>query len=139
LVASIFQQRAEFDMDWGAIAFWGFAAIVSVAVTYSSYRSGLEAEKTIRLAIERGVPLDNQTLLALKARATWPIPAHLVVAGIICISLAVGVALFTYFIRAEEADAVLPLVGISALCLCVGLGLLIAGAWLMRTPDRGAA
>jgi hypothetical protein len=101
----------------------------------------VEAERTIRLAIERGVPLDSDTILQLKARAARPSPSLLIVGGIILLSTAIGVAILAALLlfSGEEVADVYPLFGIAGLLACIGVGLLVGGVWLLRRIERGAA
>ena len=118
-------------MDTG-IAFWLFIAVVTISGMWTSFLSRLEAEKTIRLAIERGAALDADAIDRLKTAAATPSAARLMVWGLTILFAAAGIFLVALFIGHDEPDALFPIFGLGALCGMIGLGLLASAFWLFR-------
>ena len=119
-------------MGTDAIAFWLFIAVVTISGMWMSFQSRLETEKTIRLAIERGVVRDVEAIARLKTAGAAPTAARLMVWGMTIVFAAVGVFLLGLFVGHEEPDALLPIFGLGGLCGTIGLGLLTSAVWLSR-------
>lgn len=118
-------------MDMAGLVFWLVIALIALSVIWASHLNRREVERTIRLAIERGVPLDADTIRRLKSRPERA-PIYLLVSGIILFALALGVIVFAFVAEPEDPETFLPLLGIAALIGFPALGLGGCGVWLMR-------
>lgn len=125
-------------MDFGALAFWGFIAVVGLSIIWASHLSRREAERTIRLAIEKGLPLDAETVRRLKSGSPEQTPAYFIVAGIILLSIALGLVVFAFVIAPEEPETLLPLLGIAAFIAIPALAVALSGVWLMSRTREAA-
>jgi hypothetical protein len=125
-------------MDFGALAFWGFIVVVGLSIIWSSHLSRREAERTIRLAIEKGLPLDAETVRRLKSGSPEQTPAYFIVAGTILLSIALGLAVFAFIIAPEEPETLLPLLGIAAFIAIPALAVALSGVWLMSRTREAA-
>jgi hypothetical protein len=116
-----------------AIAFWIFVAIAVVAGVVGSYKKRRLELEPIKLALERGQPIDPAMLDKILGREPPEKldPQLLQVGGIITIAAGVGVGLLSLFL---PALAHLPVMGAGVLTICVGIGLLIAA----RSMDKDA-
>lgn len=125
-------------MDMAGLVFWLVIALIALSVIWASHLNRREVERTIRLAIERGVTLDADTIRQLKARPERA-PIYLLVSGVILFALALGVTVFAFVAEPEDPETFLPLLGIAALIGIPALSLGGCGVWLMRraSPERG--
>jgi hypothetical protein len=95
--------------------------IVPILVDGAKSRQRLEV---LRVAIERGQDVDPKIIDAL-----GPHPANpkaLLIAGIIVVAAAVGIAAFSPFLRVVQPEAFVLVIGAACAVLCVGSGLMIA-------------
>jgi Domain of unknown function (DUF6249) len=112
-----------------AIAVFVFVTISAVAGIVADYKKRRLAIESMRAAIERGQPLDPSLvdrLMAPEPREESLQPLKLRVGGIITMAAGVGVALFSVLLARIEAQALYPLLGISAAAVCVGVGLVVS-------------
>jgi hypothetical protein len=96
----------------------------------------------LRDAVERGMTLDVDLIDKLdRARATRANAAPRRpglgsrVAGVLIIAYGVGFALFACFIGAVAKNALIPMLGVSALFLCIGGGFLVVSRLLRNDVD----
>ena len=112
-------------VDW----FWLFILGVVVASIVSGIMRTNARERTIRTAIEKGVPLDPATLDSLRSRAGDP-PGNprygLLVGSIMTFFVGIGLGVMGYFINFDDHQVVWPLVGIGGLLWCISAGLFVA-------------
>jgi hypothetical protein len=122
-----------------AIAVFVFLAIASVAGVIGDYKKRQAAMGPLRAAIERGQPIDPtviERLMAPEPRSGIN-PLSLRVAGIVVIASGIGVAILSVFLSQLAGTAVLyPVMGVGVVCLCVGLGLMVAARTVERHRER---
>lgn len=123
-------------MAW--VVFWVALGLAGVVTSWLGFRRHSEAEKTIRLAIEKGVLTDAQLVAQLRQPSGTPLAHRLTVLGLIAVALAAGVAIFAGFIGREEPESLNPLLGIAAFVGCTACGLLASGWWLARENKRAS-
>lgn len=118
-----------------SLAFWGFIAAVVVAGIWYDIRKKEAQQETIRRIVESGQPLDDKVmdrLLALDdAKSDRPDRSYKL-AGWIILPIAVGLAIFGMVLGMAYPEAQLPLLGVSALVACIGLGFLGAAKMASR-------
>lgn len=113
-----------------AFAFWGFIASVVVAGIWYDIRKREAQQETVRRLFESGQAVDEEMLdklLSAGGGGNDRIDRHLVLAGLILLPVAVGLALLGLILGMQFEDTRLPLLGVSALVACIGVGLLAAG------------
>lgn len=119
-----------------SLAFWGFIATVVVAGIWYDIRKKESQQETIRRLFESGQPIDDKLIDKIVAQSESsmdrPDRAYLL-AGVIVLPAAVGLAILGMVLGMVYPEARLPLLGASALVACVGAGLLVAarlaGRW----------
>lgn len=135
----------NFGEGLAALAFWGFLAAVIVAGTVTSVWDGIrkrEAQhETVRRLIESGQAIDQlavDKLLSLSEASNKRHDQDFKLAGLWLLPVAPGLAILALFLPAEAQT---PLLGVSAMLLCMALGFLlagkIAGRWYQKEDDSG--
>jgi hypothetical protein len=114
-----------------AVAFWAFLAIAVLAGVWLAYARNRETQKTIRLAIEKGMQLDAATIETLVVRKPGK-PEDYWIGGIICIATGVGLPILAYFIGRIEPTAFFPIVGAGLLAGLIGISLVVCGIMIGR-------
>lgn len=121
------------------IAFFIFLTVSAVAGIVAELKKRQYALDAVRVAIERGHPLDP----ALVDRLIDPEPApsrlnplHLRVGGIITSAAGAGIGLLALIVMHIVPQALYLGLGLAGLAICVGLGLVIAAAVVARDPDQ---
>jgi hypothetical protein len=125
-----------------AIAVFIFCAIASVAGVIGDYKKRQAAMGPLRAAIERGQPIDPTVIERLMAPepSAGINPVNLRVGSIIVIAAGVGVVILSIFLSQLAGTSVLyPVMGCGVLCICVGIGLLVAARSVERHREREAA
>ena len=117
------------------VAFWIFVASVVVAGIWYAYARNRETQKTIRLAIEKGVQLDDAFVDKLVMRESGN-PEDYYIGGLICLACAIGLPILGYFIGRIAPEAFFPIVGAGVLVGLIGISLLLCGKLIDR---RGKA
>jgi hypothetical protein len=114
-----------------AIAFWTFVSIAVVAGVIGSYKKRRLELEPIKLALERGQPIDPAMLDRIMGRgpAEKLDPQLIHIGGIITVAAGVGVGLLSLFL---PHAAHLPVMGAGVLAICVGIGLLIAARTVVK-------
>ena len=79
-------------------AFWMFLAIVVVAGIWYSHARNRETQKTLRLAIDKGVRLDAAVIETLIRRGSGD-PDDYYIGGLICAAVAIGLPILGYFLE----------------------------------------
>jgi uncharacterized protein DUF6249 len=119
------------------IGMFVFMAVATVAGIVSEYKKRQMELEPLRAAIERGQQLDPAIIERLMARAPHETedinPVHLRVGGIICIASGIGLALLSLTLQVALPRWMLPLVGLGALTVCVGIGLLVSARVVERS------
>lgn len=122
----------------GAIAFWGFVAIVVVAYYWDNIRKREAQHETVRRMMESDKPVDPAIMdkvLSLSGSENENLGRDLKVSGLIVIFLAPGLAVLGWFLSLLAEEALYPLLGVALLMVFLGVGLLVA-AKAAREPDR---
>jgi len=113
------------------VAFWIFVASVVVAGIWYSYARKRETQKTIRLAIEKGVQLDAALVDKLFTRESGN-PEDYYIGGLICLACGIGLPVLGYFIGQIEPAAFFPIAGAGVLVGLIGISLIICGKLIDR-------
>jgi hypothetical protein len=127
-----------------ALAFWGFLAAIVVAGIWYDIRKREAQQETVRRLIESGQPIDEvlmDKLLALGGGKRDRLDRDLKLAGFILLPAAVGLAILGLVLGLQDLGAKLPLLGVSGLVACIGLGFLAAARmaerWNREDRDSG--
>lgn len=125
-----------------AMAFWGFIASVVVAGIWFDIRKREAQHETVRRIIESGKPIDEDLmdkLLSLGSGKSDRLDRTFKITGLIMLPIAVGLAIFGLIMGTQFPQTQLPLLGVSALVACIGLGFLVtanvAKRWYMTDID----
>ena len=125
-----------------AIAFWGFIASVVVAGIWFDIRKREAQHETVRRIIESGKPVDEDLmdkLLSLGSGKSDRLDRTFKITGLIMLPIAVGLAIFGLIMGTQFPQTQLPLLGVSALVACIGIGFLVtanvAKRWYVTDID----
>ncbi len=121
-----------------AFGFWMFVAAAAVGGIWDGVRKREAEHETLRRLIESGNEPDAELidkLLGHKEERS----GDLKVAGIIVLFASVGLAILGYALSFRSADAFMPLLGVSGLVACIGIGLLVAARVSDRSKSKDAA
>lgn len=119
----------ETIMNFGAMSFWLFIAIVAVAGIWDGVKKREAHHETLRRIIDSGKDIDDAAIdrILKKADGTSEnLARDLNVSGIIMLFIAPGLAILGYFIGLKHEAAFMPLVGVALLVLCIAFGLMVA-------------
>jgi hypothetical protein len=118
------------------IAFLLFLTVCAVAGIVADYKKRRVALEPLRAAIERGQQIDPAVIERLMTPDRDPglNPLYFNIGGIIVLSLGVGIALLSLFLRQvdEARMALYPLLGAATVVICLGVGLMIAARVVER-------
>ncbi|MBS0378169.1 MAG: hypothetical protein JSS29_06770 [Proteobacteria bacterium] len=130
----------EFGPFAVAIAFWAFVAIATVAGIIGEYKKRQLTLEPLRAAIEKGQQLDPAVVerLMTPPREDGINPIPLMVGGIVCASVGVGVALLAWFLSKIAPIAFYPVLGGGVVTLCIGAGLVLSARMVERARRRNA-
>ena len=124
-----------------ALAFWGFIAAVAVAGIWSDIRKREAKHETVRRMIESGQSIDQELvdkLLSLSGDGHRRLDRDFKITGLWVLPAAVGLSVFGLILGSKYPDALVPLLGASALLACIGLGALVAARIARRWyPENG--
>jgi hypothetical protein len=113
------------------VAFWIFVAIVVLASIWYAFARNRETQKTIRLAIEKGMQLDPALIDKLIIRKSGK-PEDYYVGGFICLAVGIGLPILGFFIGRIESEAFFPIVGAGILVGLIGISLVMCGMLVGR-------
>lgn len=123
-----------------ALAFWGFVAAVVVAGIWYDIRKREAQHETVRRLIESGQPIDQELMEKLSLVADGGDKRHdqdFRLTGLWLLPIAVGMAVFGLILGTQYSEALAPLLGVSAMLACMGIGFLIAakiaGRWYVNS------
>lgn len=123
-----------------ALAFWGFVAAVVVAGIWYDIRKREAQHETVRRLIESGQPIDQELMEKLSLVADGGDKRHdqdFRLTGLWLLPIAVGIAVFGLILGTQYSEALAPLLGVSAMLACMGIGFLIAakiaGRWYVNS------
>ena len=118
-----------------ALAFWGFVAVAVLAGVWNGIRKRDAQHETVRRLIESGQTIDQELLekLALVSGDESRRPdREFHITGLWVLPVAVGMAIFALILGQAEPDALFPLLGVSALLACLGIGWMVAAKIVAR-------
>lgn len=116
------------------VAFWIFLAVVVVAALWFAQARNKEKQKTIRLAIEKGVQLDPALVESLDKPAPSN-PDGYYIGGYASLASGIGLIPFAYLLRNISVEAFYPLIGAGILAGLIGLSLIIVARMITRRAD----
>jgi len=124
------------------VAFWIFVALAVGASIWYAYARNRETQKTIRLAIEKGMKLDPAVIDKLVTRRPGK-PEDYYVGGFICLAVGIGVPILGYFIGQSEIEpeakaAVGILLGVGILVGLIGISLIACGKLIVGRREKAA-
>ena len=123
---------------YGALIFWSFITIVSVAAILKEFAHKREVQRTLRTAIEKGQSLDAAVVALLTSSGVGVVRSELFgVWGIIVSAIGGGLLILGFFIGKLAPPAFYPIEGAGCLILTVGLGLIVAATFLRRMANGG--
>ncbi len=115
------------------VTFWVFIAVVVLAGTWRPVAIRREAEKTIRLAIERGQPLSPALLDKLLGPQR---NQGLLVRGAVGLAAGLGLVIMGFFINlAEKSSDGYVVVGVGIVFFFVGIALLTVWSFTRRSAS----
>jgi hypothetical protein len=111
-----------------ALAFWVFIAAVSVASIWDGIRKREAKHETVRRVIESGQPIDQELMdkLLLQNIGRERSDRDFKIAGMWILPVSVGMAVFGLIMGSSYPQSQAPLLGVSALLACLGIGFLVA-------------
>lgn len=113
------------------VAFWIFLAIVVLAAIWLAFARNREMQKTIRLAIEKGMQLDAALIDKLVARKSGK-PEDYYIGGFVCTAVGIGLLILGYFISRIEPESFFPIAGAGILVGLIGISLVLCGMLVSR-------
>ena len=122
----------------GALGFWLFIASTVIGGIWDGIRKRETQQETLRRMLESGKEIDPDVMDALLDRNKRP-DRDLKLASYIVFGAAVGLLLLGVFIGLHDSDALMPIMGVSALVASVGFGLRIAARFLERSLEEDRA
>lgn len=122
-----------------ALGFWSFVAAVAVAGIWDGIRKREAQHETLRRMIESGQPVNPalmDRLLSLSPGGDERLGRDLKVGGLVALFSSIGLALLAWFVGQVSPQWLLPILGVSALVACIGIGLLAASLVIGRQSRR---
>jgi Domain of unknown function (DUF6249) len=122
-----------------AVTFWIFIGAVAIAGMVYEYKRRRIGIEVLRLAIEKGQPLDPvlvEKLTTYEHGETPVEPVQVKIGGVITVAGGVGVCLLSFFVSRVFPIALYPTLGAGVLVICIGVGLLIGARVLARSRDE---
>ena len=117
----------------GMLGFWLFIAAIVVAGIWSDSKRKESQQETLRRVVESGQDVDIEVIDRLIGRSDAAKQARdLKVAGLITGAAGVGLAVFGLFLGTFDDNAMMALIGVGAMIVLVGGGLLLAARLVGR-------
>ena len=136
LVETFYRGGAVMSNTLIGVAFWIFVALVVGASIWYAFARHRETQKTIRLAIEKGMKLDPALIDKLVTRKSGK-PEDYYIGGFVCFAVGIGLPILGYFIGRTEPVAFFPLAGSGILVGLIGISLIVAGILVGRRERAG--
>jgi hypothetical protein len=121
------------------VAFWIFIGAVAVAGIVTDYKRRRGSVDVIRMAIDKGQPLDPaliEKLTSSEQHSERIDPLHVKLGGIITIASGIGICLLACFMVGLSPVSFYPIFGLGLLAICVGIGLRIGSKVLAESRER---
>ena len=118
-----------------ALAFWGFVAAVSVAAIWDGARKREAQHETVRRLVESGQPIDQALMEKLSLVSNGGNERHdraFYITALWILPVAPGLAIFGLILSSIAPAALVPMLGASALLVCLGVGFLVAAKLTAR-------
>jgi len=112
------------------LAFWLFIAAIVLGGIWDNIRKREAKHETVRRIVESGQDVDREVfdkLLSISDGKHRRLDRDFKLAGLVLISVAVGMAAFGLFIGLQYGGYLGPLLGIAALIACIAFGFLAIG------------
>jgi hypothetical protein len=114
-------------MFWYGNAFWLFIVVIALAGIVSGIIRRAQREKTIRLAIEKGVTLDPATLENLRPSRPQDARAGLMTGAIVTFFVGTGLGVMGYVLSIDgDVSTFRSLAAVGGLMWCIAAGLFVA-------------
>jgi hypothetical protein len=110
--------------------------IVSAFVAWTGYRAGAEAEKTLRVAIEKGLITDPAMILEMRQPAGLRSVERFILLGIMVLVASGGIVLVALIFMVSGSGTPTPLFALAVFSAALGLGLIGCGRWLRVAHAR---
>ena len=123
--------RFSYGLALIGVAFWIFLAIVVLAAIWLAFARNRETQKTIRLAIEKGMQLDAALIDKLVTRKSGK-PEDYYIGGFVCLAVGIGLPIMGYFVGRSEPEGFFPIAGVGILVGLIGISLVICGMLVSR-------
>jgi hypothetical protein len=121
------------------VAFWIFVGAAAVAGIVTDYKRRRGSVDVIRMAIDKGQPLDPaliEKLTSSERGAERIDPLHVKLGSIITIASGIGICLLACFMAGVAPVSFYPIFGVGLLAICVGVGLRIGSKVLTEARER---
>ena len=117
----------DFIPIFAIFAVFGSITAIIVGPTYFKSRERREMQATLRASIEKGQSLPPEVIEAISKDNAKSVPtaARDLRAGVILLSVAIGIALLGYAVSFADFDAFYPIVGGAAIPGMIGLAFII--------------
>jgi hypothetical protein len=122
-----------FGTGLAALAFWGFIAAIMVAGVWDGAKKREAQHETLRRLIDGGKPVDEALMTKLMGGEKKRPDRDLRISAIIVFSVAAGITVLAAFLNQMNPRTLMPLLGAAGLITCVGVGLLVASAYVRRS------
>jgi hypothetical protein len=109
----------------GAIGLWLFIGACVLGGIWDGIRKRDAQHETLRRMLESGQPLDEK-LVDKVLGGGKQLDRDLKISGLIMLGVAPGLLLLGWVLSLQSPEALLPLLGVSALVACIAIGLLVA-------------
>ena len=118
------------------VAFWAFLAAVVVAEIWAKAKNRAADRETLRRLIESGKTIDQSLLDQVLGERKERPDRGLKIGGIIVLSLAPGMAILGLMVGQNDAEALMPIIGVGGLLACLGVGLLVASVVARKSLEE---
>mgnify|MGYP000722282427 CR=1 FL=1 len=111
--------------------------VLGTALSWFGHRAASETERTIRLAIEKGVLTDAARIAELREPAGLSWVERLILLGLLTLFASTGIVLAASVLTMTMPSVPTPLFALAAFGAAFGTGLIICGRWLWHARQRG--
>ncbi|MFA6219811.1 MAG: hypothetical protein WC692_08535 [Erythrobacter sp.] len=111
--------------------------VLGTALSWIGHRSASETERTIRLAIEKGVLIDTARISELREPAGLSWIERLMMLGMLTLFASAGAVLAGLVLVMMVGGVPVPLFALAAFGAALGGGLIVCGRWLRHARRPG--